>query len=127
MKGINWWTLTFKKKSIRRLKTYCTMCNYTPYNLYMDIPNVLIRPISKKNSFRGNYSRKYGKLRFQWIIFARTRLDCENKACSKSHWIFFWEPFVPGLISWYFFQLQHSQLVCVTSKHQNKFYGNMYL
>ena len=38
MKGINWWTLTFKKESIRRVKTYCTMCNHTPYNLYMDAP-----------------------------------------------------------------------------------------
>ena len=27
-----------QKKSIWQVKIYCTMCNYTPYNLYMDVP-----------------------------------------------------------------------------------------
>ena len=34
-----------QKKSIRGVKTYCTMCNYTPYNLYMDVPQIEFRLI----------------------------------------------------------------------------------
>ena len=47
MKGIK---LNFKKRVFGEEKHIVPMCNYTPYNLYMDVPKILQRIFVKKKS-----------------------------------------------------------------------------